>query len=79
MHLLRKQGRANCLLRDEPEQCDRSAKGFEAIWLDREPPGTAVAELLKPSVDEDFEAMPVTTRVNSPKNDDCDCIAPLAE
>ncbi len=48
-------------------------------WLDRETPAKAVADLLKPYADEDFEALPVSTRVNSPRNDDCDCIAPVAE
>lgn len=55
------------------------AERDHARWLDRENPGPAVADVLKPYADEDFTATSVSTRVNSPKNDDCDCIAPLAD
>jgi hypothetical protein len=36
-------------------------------------------ELLKPSPSEGLEAIPVSPRVNSPENDDPECIAPLVE
>lgn len=47
-------------------------------WLD---PATPVAEaeaLLKPAPDDLLELIPVSTRVNSVRNDDAACIAPLA-
>lgn len=49
-----------------------------ARWLDRDVPGEAVADLLKPYDAEAMEAWPVSTAVNSPKNDTCECVAPLA-
>ncbi|HEV7299270.1 MAG TPA: SOS response-associated peptidase [Tepidisphaeraceae bacterium] len=50
-----------------------------ARWLDRDAPGTAVSDLLKPYSGNDLVATPVSTRVNSPRNNDCDCIAPLTD
>jgi putative SOS response-associated peptidase YedK len=47
-------------------------------WLDRETPGADVVGLLKPYPAESMEAIPVSTHVNSPRNDDQACIAPLA-
>ena len=38
-------------------------------WLDRSVPGKEVADLLKPYPSELMEAWPVSTRVNSPKNE----------
>ena len=45
-----------------------------AHWLDPEAGGS---DLLKPCPAEWLEAIPVSTRVNSPQNDDPECIAPL--
>ena len=44
-------------------------------WLD---PGQDQGELLKPYPAAQLEAFPVSARVNSPNNDDPECIAPLA-
>jgi len=49
-----------------------------ARWMDREVPGAEVASLLRPYAEQDMAAVPVSTHVNSPRNDDCDCVAPLA-
>jgi putative SOS response-associated peptidase YedK len=46
-------------------------------WLD--PEAANGRELLKPCPAEWLEAVPVSARVNSPHNDDPECIAPLAE
>jgi putative SOS response-associated peptidase YedK len=46
-------------------------------WLD--PEAANGRELLKPCPAEWLEAVPVSARVNSPDNDDPECIAPLAE
>jgi putative SOS response-associated peptidase YedK len=50
-----------------------------ARWLDRQVPGEEVAGLLRPYAEQDMAAVAVSTRVNSPRNDDCDCVAPLAD
>jgi putative SOS response-associated peptidase YedK len=44
-------------------------------WLD---PAAGGGELLQPCPAEWLEALPVSPRVNSPQNDDPECIAPLA-
>lgn len=44
------------------------------MWLDPGASAERLASLLIPSVEE-FQAVPVDTRVNSPKNDDERCIA----
>ncbi len=48
-------------------------------WLDRQTRGEAVADLLVPYNGDAFVTDRISTRVNSPKNDDEACIAPLAE
>ena len=49
----------------------------EDRWLDPGPTDTAkLAPLLKPYLTEEMEAYDVSTRVNSPKNDDPVCITP---
>jgi putative SOS response-associated peptidase YedK len=48
-------------------------------WLDRDVPGDDVAGLLRPYAEVDLTAARVSSRCNSPANDDCDCVAPLAE
>jgi putative SOS response-associated peptidase YedK len=50
-----------------------------ARWLNRDTPGADVEGLLKPCATEGWEARQVSTRVNSPKNDDVDCIAALTD
>jgi putative SOS response-associated peptidase YedK len=48
-------------------------------WLDPAPkPAAELTPLLLPSPDDSLEAYPVSSRVNTPDNDDPDCIAPLA-
>lgn len=50
------------------------------IWLNAENRNTgALAGLLRPYPAGEMEAVPVSRRVNSPKNDDPECIAPLRE
>ncbi len=47
-------------------------------WLEVEgTPPEALAALLAPAPDDALDAYPVSTRVNSPRNDDADCIARL--
>jgi len=46
-------------------------------WLDPETPLGDAKALLRPLEPEAMEAYPVSTRVNSPRNDDPECIAPL--
>jgi putative SOS response-associated peptidase YedK len=48
-------------------------------WLDRETGGADVEGLLKPCPPEGWQARPVSTRVNSPKNDDPECIAAVTQ
>ncbi|HEX8342100.1 MAG TPA: SOS response-associated peptidase [Tepidisphaeraceae bacterium] len=48
-------------------------------WLSRDVPGEDVLDLLRPHAVDGFVADKVSTRCNSPRNDDCDCVAPLAE
>ena len=50
-----------------------------ARWLDRETPAADVAGLLRPCPPDEMEARPVSTRVNSPRNDDEECVQPLAD
>ena len=49
---------------------------FDA-WLDAKTPPAEAQALLRPYDPEAMEAFPVSTRVNSPRNDDPDCVAPL--
>ena len=49
---------------------------FDA-WLDATTPAAEAQALLRPYDPDAMEAFPVSTRVNSPRNDDPDCIAPL--
>lgn len=48
-------------------------------WLDPANPPDAAATLLRPCPDDWLEAYPVDRRVNSVRNDDEGCIAPLSE
>jgi putative SOS response-associated peptidase YedK len=48
-------------------------------WLDREVGAADVAGLLKPCPDGEWEARPVSTRVNSPRNDDAECVESITE
>jgi putative SOS response-associated peptidase YedK len=45
-------------------------------WLDPKTPAAQAQAMLRPFEAEAMEAYPVGTRVNSPRNDDADCIAP---
>ncbi|HEY0007271.1 MAG TPA: SOS response-associated peptidase [Tepidisphaeraceae bacterium] len=54
-----------------------SPQDYDA-WLDRDAAGDAVSGLLKPYREHEMAAVAVSTRCNSPANDDCDCVAPLA-
>jgi putative SOS response-associated peptidase YedK len=48
-------------------------------WLDREVTDSAgVTDLLVPAPDGFLVALPVSPRVNSPRNNDADCAAPIA-
>lgn len=47
------------------------------LWLDRDVPGEGVASLLAPYPAEEMEAYEVSTRVNSVRNDDPECIQPV--
>ena len=47
-------------------------------WLSGDTPATQLQGLLKAASDDYFVARAVSTRVNSPRNDDIECIAPLA-
>jgi putative SOS response-associated peptidase YedK len=48
-----------------------------ATWLALDTPVTVLKALLKPADDDAFVARAVSTRVNSPRHDDAECIAPL--
>jgi putative SOS response-associated peptidase YedK len=48
-----------------------------ARWLDRDVAADAVVDLLRPYPDGELTSHPVSTRVNSPKNDDPACVEPL--
>lgn len=53
------------------------APADEAAWLDvRGLRGPDALALLRPHPDEELEAVPISTRVNSPLNDDADCLTP---
>ena len=52
------------------------APGDYTAWLDASNPNAQ--QLLRPSPSEQLIAYPVTPRVNNVKNDDAECIAPLA-
>ena len=52
------------------------AQDDHAAWLDPEASGR---ELLRPCPAEWLEAIPVNPRVNSPANDDSECLAPVAD
>jgi len=47
------------------------------LWLDPGPNPESARHLLRPYPAEKLAAYPVSTRVNSPRNDDPQCIAPL--
>ncbi|MCC6708376.1 MAG: SOS response-associated peptidase [Gammaproteobacteria bacterium] len=47
-------------------------------WLSGDTPAAQLQDLLKAASDDYFVARAVSTRVNSPRNDDIECIAPLA-
>ncbi len=47
------------------------------LWLDLTAPAAMVQGLLRPAPDADLEAYPVSTRVNSVRNDDESCIVPI--
>jgi putative SOS response-associated peptidase YedK len=47
------------------------------LWLDRSVPGKGVQDLLKPYPPELLEAYPVSTFVNSPKNEGPECSEPV--
>lgn len=49
-----------------------------ALWLDPAAPPGVLMELLRPYPGESVLAYPVSSRVNSVKNDDEQCLAPLA-
>ncbi len=49
-----------------------------ASWLDREAEREQAEELLEPYPDGELEAVAVGRAVNSPGNDTCECVAPLA-
>jgi putative SOS response-associated peptidase YedK len=53
------------------------AEADYARWLDRNTPGQAVADVLHPASSQGWSADPVDRRVNSPRNDDPDLIAPI--
>lgn len=50
------------------------SKDFHPLWLDTTVPAARLLPLLKPFPDNDLETYPVSTRVNSPKNDSPECI-----
>jgi len=47
------------------------------LWLSPTLDPAIAVSLLEPFPSTDMEAVPVSTRVNSPRNDDADCVAPL--
>lgn len=47
-------------------------------WADPATPAAEAAALLRPAADDLLELVPVSTRVNSVRNDDAACIAPLS-
>lgn len=49
-----------------------------ARWLALDTPAVQLQSLLKPAGDQHFVTRAVSTRVNSARHDDADCIAPLA-
>lgn len=50
---------------------------YHDVWLDPSLGQEEALSLLKPYPDDDMEAYPVSTLVNSPKNDSPDCIVPV--
>lgn len=48
-------------------------------WLDREVTADAVVELMRPYPDGELYAYPVSRTVNSPRNDDPSCVAPITD
>lgn len=52
-------------------------EGAEGIWLDPKAKAGRLKELLAPLPEDQLEAHEVSTYVNSPKNDDEKCLAPL--
>jgi len=49
------------------------------LWLDPEAPKEAAESLLRPCPDDWLEAYPVSTRVNSVRNEDPACVEPLVQ
>lgn len=47
------------------------------LWLDPNSPSPALLDLLRPAADELFATLEVSTRVNNPRYESLDCIAPL--
>jgi len=47
------------------------------LWLSPTLDPAIAVSLLEPFPSTDMEAVPVSTRVNSPRNDDAECVAPL--
>jgi putative SOS response-associated peptidase YedK len=47
------------------------------LWLDPDSPSPALLDLLRPAADELFATLEVSTRVNNPRHESLDCIAPL--
>ena len=47
------------------------------LWLSPTLDPAIAVSLLEPFPSTDMEAIPVSTRVNSPRNDDAECVAPL--
>lgn len=58
-----------------PVILDREA---QAAWLDAAAEPAALQRLLVPCADDEVDWYPVSTRVNSPRNDDAGCIEPLS-
>lgn len=53
--------------------------GDHAAWLDPEQPIDRLQALMRPLPDDVLSLVPVSSRVNSPKFDDPDCVKPLAD
>lgn len=50
----------------------------QAAWLDADTPEDALPALIRPAADDLLDAVEVSARVNSVRNDDADCVRPLA-
>jgi putative SOS response-associated peptidase YedK len=53
--------------------------GDYAKWLEPSRPAKEVTDLLKPYDADGMEAYPVSTLVNSPRNDVPECVTPVPE